>query len=251
MDELLAAYPTNEETTTSKRKVRNLEELPPPKRRVLPIQEVNLVRSSYIPKKKRISNKNSDSQNKSDETKKFQLQENEDTNDLYYSSSIPHEIWKQINNPKSFQYQPAKNKFPKLRIHAHDHTGVTDLCWSPCNGKFLLSSGNDKNVKLWNIFEEQNFNSSIKGKIMKVHEKGIREIDWNLSGILSCSWDKSIALTDAISAASIREFQFQSYPTTIQWNSLDKNIFINGSSDSSIYCWDIRAPEFVVFFCII
>lgn len=237
MEELLSAY--SECDNDKKRKNFNsndLEsELKPPKktRRILDRQEVHLCKSSYIPKKKRNINESNNVNQDSTQTI------NQNNNSIhFYTTSIPHEIWKQIHHPKDVQHKVPESKFPHQRINGHEKD-VTDLKWSPCNGKYLLSCGNDNLVKLWNLFEE----NTLKGNIIHEHEKGVREIDWNISGILSCSWDKSIAFCDPITCTSIRTFNFDEYPSTVQWNSVDKNLFINGSYNSEIYCWDIRAPE--------
>ncbi|XP_071789065.1 WD repeat-containing protein 25-like [Asterias amurensis] len=150
---------------------------------------------------------------------------------LYTTSSfIAHQIDRKFTS-----------KLPKRRtIQCCLHTGpVTHVRWcAPQFSHLLLSSSMDKTIRIWNGIGQD----GCCLQTLKCHGGAIKDAQWGRGGytVVSCGYDKTARLCDVESGKELQVFDHSSYATCIKTKPDDPDVFITGTSNSSIYCWDIR-----------
>ncbi|GAB6032820.1 pre-mRNA-processing factor 17 [Chamberlinius hualienensis] len=141
---------------------------------------------------------------------------------------------------------PDKCFIPKRPIHTwHGHNkGVSAIRWFPKSAHLLLSSSMDCKVKLWEVYNERRCIRSYIG-----HRQAVRDICFNNTGtqFLSAGYDRYIKLWDTERGDCIQRFTSRKVPYCVKFNPDDdkQNLFVAGTSDKKILCWDIRSGEIV------
>lgn len=126
----------------------------------------------------------------------------------------------------------------------HEHTeAVTSLQWNASHySHLLLTSSLDRKVKIWDCF-------SLKRcvRTLTCHEAGVKSALWTVDGenVLSGGFDKTVKLTDAQYSRTFQEFDHTAFITCLQLCPSDPQLFLAGTDDSAIYCWDMRVGEAV------
>ncbi|XP_038078408.1 WD repeat-containing protein 25-like isoform X2 [Patiria miniata] len=134
------------------------------------------------------------------------------------------------------------SKLPKHRtLRLLSHTGpVTHVRWCSASqfSHLLLSSSMDETVRIWNGI------SKVGGclQTLNCHRGAVKDAQWGEGGrcVLSCGFDKTARLCDAESGKELQIFDHSSYVSCAKTKPDDPSVFITGTYNSSIFCWDIR-----------
>eukprot|EP00095_Tigriopus_kingsejongensis_P012286 maker-scaffold324_size206069-snap-gene-1.27 protein:Tk12286 transcript:maker-scaffold324_size206069-snap-gene-1.27-mRNA-1 annotation:"pre-mrna-processing factor 17" len=141
---------------------------------------------------------------------------------------------------------PEKCFIPKRQIHTWaGHTkGVSSMQWFPRSGHLLLSSGMDSKIKLWEVYNNRRCVRTYTG-----HKMAVKGIDFNRTGskFLSTSYDRHIKLWDAETGDCIGRFTNGKVGHCVKFNPDEdkQELFVVGTADKKILCWDIRSNEIV------
>ncbi|GLG98350.1 Protein will die slowly [Gryllus bimaculatus] len=141
---------------------------------------------------------------------------------------------------------PARCYLPKVQIHTwQGHTkGISAIRWFPKSAHLLLSCSMDCRVKLWEVYNERRCIRTYYG-----HRQAVRDISFNNDGtqFLSAAYDRYIKLWDTESGQCISRFTSRKIPYCAKFNpDADKqHLFVAGTSDKKIICWDARSGEIV------
>ncbi|BES92770.1 WD domain, G-beta repeat [Nesidiocoris tenuis] len=141
---------------------------------------------------------------------------------------------------------PDKCFIPKKEIHVwKGHTkGVSAIKWFPKSAHLLLSCSMDCRVKLWEVFNERRCIRTYYG-----HRQAVRDVCFNNSGkrFLSAAYDRFIKLWDTETGECISRFSSRKIPYCVKFHPDEdkQNLFVAGTSDKKIICWDLRTEEIV------
>lgn len=141
---------------------------------------------------------------------------------------------------------PDRCFLPKSHIHTWSgHTkGIAAIRWFPRSAHLLLSASMDCRIKLWEVYNERRCVRTYYG-----HRQAVRDINFNNCGkqFLSAAYDRYIKLWDTETGRVISRFTSRKIPYCVKFNP-DKNkqhLFVAGTSDKKIICWDIRSGDIV------
>ncbi|XP_049856410.1 pre-mRNA-processing factor 17 isoform X1 [Schistocerca gregaria] len=141
---------------------------------------------------------------------------------------------------------PDRCFLPKTHIHTwQGHTkGISAIRWFPKTAHLLLSCSMDCRVKLWEVYHERRCVRTYYG-----HRQAVRDVSFNNDGtqFLSAAYDRYIKLWDTESGKCISRFTSRKIPYCAKFNPDDdkQHLFVAGTSDKKIICWDIRSGEIV------
>ncbi|XP_046581389.1 pre-mRNA-processing factor 17-like [Haliotis rubra] len=141
---------------------------------------------------------------------------------------------------------PEKCFLPKKLIHTWSgHSkGVAAIRWYPHTAHLMLSAGMDTKIKIWEVYNERVCVRTYAG-----HKQAVRDITFNNEGneFLSCGYDRYCKLWDTETGQCKSHFTSRKVPYCIKFNpDKDKqHLFVAGTSDKKIVCWDIRSGEVV------
>ncbi|XP_066252924.1 pre-mRNA-processing factor 17 [Euwallacea similis] len=141
---------------------------------------------------------------------------------------------------------PDKCFLPKAHIHTWTgHTkGVSAIRWFPKTAHLFLSSSMDCKIKLWEVYNERRCVRTYYG-----HRQAVRDINFNNSGnqFLSAGYDRYIKLWDTESGKVVSRFTSRKVPYCVKFNPdyNKQHLFVAGTSDKKIICWDIRSGDIV------
>lgn len=141
---------------------------------------------------------------------------------------------------------PARCYLPKAQIHTwQGHTkGISAIRWFPKSAHLLLSCSMDCRVKLWEVYKERRCIRTYYG-----HRQAVRDVSFNNTGtqFLSAAYDRYIKLWDTETGQCVSRFTSRKIPYCAKFNpDNDKqHLFVAGTSDKKIICWDIRSGEIV------
>ncbi|KAK3583940.1 hypothetical protein CHS0354_033725 [Potamilus streckersoni] len=144
------------------------------------------------------------------------------------------------------EYPPEKCFLPKKLIHTWSgHSkGVAAIRWFPKSAHLLLSCSMDTKIKIWQVYNERQCIRSYLG-----HKQAVRDINFNNTGteFLSCGYDRYCKLWDTETGQCKARFTSRKVPYCIKFNPDDdkQHLFVAGTSDKKIICWDIRSGEMV------
>ncbi|XP_065211421.1 pre-mRNA-processing factor 17 [Planococcus citri] len=139
---------------------------------------------------------------------------------------------------------PLKCFLPKAHIHTwQGHTkGVSAIKWFPKSAHLLLSSSMDCRVKLWEVYNERRCVRTYYG-----HKQAVRDICFNNDGtqFLSAAYDRYIKLWDTETGACVSRFTSRKIPYCVKFHpdNEKQHLFVAGTSDKKIICWDTRSGE--------
>ncbi|GJQ69365.1 hypothetical protein Trydic_g6490 [Trypoxylus dichotomus] len=141
---------------------------------------------------------------------------------------------------------PEKCFLPKAHIHTWSgHSkGVAAIRWFPRTAHLLLSASMDCRIKIWEVYNERRCVRTYYG-----HRQAVRDINFNNSGkqFLSAGYDRYIKLWDTETGQVASRFTSRKIPYCVKFNP-DRNkqhLFVAGTSDKKIICWDIRSGDIV------
>ncbi|XP_061195826.1 pre-mRNA-processing factor 17-like [Saccostrea echinata] len=141
---------------------------------------------------------------------------------------------------------PEKCFLPKKHIHTWTgHTkGVSAIRWFPLSAHLLLSCSMDCKIKIWEVYNERRCIRTYSG-----HKQAVRDITFNNSGkeFLSCGYDRYIKLWDTETGECKSRFTSRKVPYCVKYHPEEdkQHLFVAGTSDKKIVCWDIRSGEIV------
>ncbi|KAF6213311.1 hypothetical protein GE061_011029 [Apolygus lucorum] len=141
---------------------------------------------------------------------------------------------------------PDKCFIPKKEVHVwKGHTkGISAIKWFPKSAHLLLSCSMDCRVKLWEVFNERRCVRTYYG-----HRQAVRDICFNNSGkrFLTAAYDRYIKLWDTETGECISRFTSRKIPYCVKFHPDEdkQNLFVAGTSDKKIICWDLRSEEIV------
>ncbi|XP_023023587.2 pre-mRNA-processing factor 17 [Leptinotarsa decemlineata] len=141
---------------------------------------------------------------------------------------------------------PEKCFLPKSHIHTWSgHSkGIAAIRWFPRTAHLFLSASMDCRIKLWEVYNERRCVRTYYG-----HRQAVRDINFNNSGkhFLSAGYDRYIKLWDTETGQVLSRFTSRKIPYCVKFNP-DKNkqhLFVAGTSDKKIICWDTRSGDIV------
>lgn len=141
---------------------------------------------------------------------------------------------------------PDKCFLPKAHIFTwKGHTkGVAAVRWFPGTAHLMLSAGMDCRVKIWEVYGERRCIRTYFG-----HRQAVRDVNFNNTGdkFLSAAYDRYIKLWDTETGECISRFTSRKVTYCAKFNPDDdkQHLFVAGTSDKKIICWDIRSGEIV------
>lgn len=141
---------------------------------------------------------------------------------------------------------PDKCFLPKRLIHTWSgHSkGLSAIRWFPRSAHLLLSCSMDCKVKLWEVYNERRCIRTYNG-----HRQAVRDIAFDNKGerFLSAGYDRYVKLWDTETGNCIARFTNRKVAYCVKFNpDHDKqNLFVAGTSDKKIVCWDVRTKEIV------
>ena len=141
---------------------------------------------------------------------------------------------------------PEKCFIPKRQIHAwQGHTkGVSVIKWFPRSGHLLLSGGMDNKAMLWEVYKDRRRVRTYVG-----HKMAIKDVDFNNVGdkFLTTSYDRHIKLWDTETGDCVNRFTNNKVGYCVKFNPDDdkQHLFLVGTADKKIVCWDTRSNEIV------
>ena len=141
---------------------------------------------------------------------------------------------------------PVKCFLPKRLIHTWTghNKGVSAIKWFPVTAHLLLSSSLDSKIKLWQVYGNRSLVRTYIG-----HKEAVRDICFNNPGteFLSCSYDRYIKLWDTETGACKGRFTNGKVPYCVKFHPEDdmQHLFVAGTKDKKILCWDTRSNEIV------
>ncbi|XP_025096993.1 pre-mRNA-processing factor 17-like isoform X2 [Pomacea canaliculata] len=141
---------------------------------------------------------------------------------------------------------PEKCFLPKKQIHTWTgHTkGVAAIRWFPHYAHLLLSCSMDSKIKIWEVYNNRRCVRTYLG-----HKQAVRDVTFNNDGkeFLSCAYDRFCKLWDTETGQCKARFTSRKVPYCIKFHPEEEkqHLFVVGTSDKKIVCWDIRSGEIV------
>ncbi|CAH1799522.1 unnamed protein product [Owenia fusiformis] len=141
---------------------------------------------------------------------------------------------------------PEKCFIPKKLIHTWSgHSkGIATIKWFPQSAHLLLSAGMDSKIKIWEVYNERRCVRTYSG-----HKQAVRDICFNNPGtqFISCAYDRFCKLWDTETGECISRFTSKKVPYCVKFNPDEdkQHLFVAGTSDKKIVCWDIRTGDVV------
>ncbi|XP_023933476.1 pre-mRNA-processing factor 17 [Lingula anatina] len=141
---------------------------------------------------------------------------------------------------------PEKCFIPKKQIHTWTgHTkGVSAIRWFPKYAHLLLSCSMDCKIKIWEVYNERRCIRTYSG-----HKQAVRDISFNNDGthFLSAGYDRYCKLWDTETGQCTSRFTSRKVPYCVKFNPDEdkQHLFVAGTSDKKIVCWDTRSGEIV------
>eukprot|EP01120_Amphizonella_sp_Union-15-10_P016223 TRINITY_DN8486_c0_g1_i2.p1 TRINITY_DN8486_c0_g1~~TRINITY_DN8486_c0_g1_i2.p1 ORF type:complete len:411 (-),score=66.71 TRINITY_DN8486_c0_g1_i2:103-1335(-) len=238
MDALQAAYASDEEPPTKRRKLLQPEtqNLNTTFKNQIPKVPKQTVPGRYISRRERTSGPSQDSKLL-----------NERRNEIWWEGP-----GSMLDLPSRISEAKQTNELPECRVPSHRTTrlvghsaGVNRLQWSNQSGQLLASCSMDHTVAIWDIFRT--------GKCVarfSEHTGCVKDIQWSDDNhrLLSCGFDKTVKLTDIESGASIDTFKHKEFITSIKFHPWQQSLFLAGGYKSGVVCWDVRSHSVVTEF---
>ncbi|CAI9735967.1 pre-mRNA-processing factor 17 [Octopus vulgaris] len=139
---------------------------------------------------------------------------------------------------------PEKCFIPKKLIHTWTghNKGISAIRWFPRYAHLMLSCSMDSKIKIWEVYNQRRCVRTYLG-----HKQAVRDICFNNDGtsFLSCAYDRYCKLWDTETGQCISPFSSRKVPYCVKFNPDEdkQNLFVAGTSDKKIVCWDIRSGD--------
>ncbi|KAK7105024.1 WD repeat-containing protein 25-like [Littorina saxatilis] len=123
------------------------------------------------------------------------------------------------------------------------HTGVINRiswCSVASFSHLLLSASMDSTVRVWNAWGQQ----TQCVRTLTPHSTAVRDAQWSVDGrrVLSCSYDRTAAITDVHTGQCQAQFEHSSYVSAGKFHPVTPHLVVTGTTDS-IQVWDTRQPD--------
>lgn len=143
-----------------------------------------------------------------------------------------------------FGEPPERCFLPKKLIHTWTAStkGVSAIRFIPNTAHLLLSAGMDSKVKIFETYGDRRLLRSYLG-----HTQAVRDITFNNDGtkFLSAGYDRMVRLWDTETGKCISRFTNKKIPYCVKFHPEKQNLFVAGTSDKKILCFDINSGEIV------
>lgn len=143
-------------------------------------------------------------------------------------------------------YTGGTNNSYKYRTNFKAHKGgVEDIVWSPVDPHILVSGGNDKAIRIWDL--RLNNNSEVVVALEKAHQSDVNCLAWKESSgvqmIASGSDDSTVKIWDprmmSNSNSVIANIQYHNEPiTSLSWDPNSPCQLAVTSEDNRLSIWD-------------
>ncbi|KAK7504306.1 hypothetical protein BaRGS_00004610 [Batillaria attramentaria] len=113
-------------------------------------------------------------------------------------------------------------------------------CSAASFSHLLLTASMDTTVRVWNAWAQQ----QPCVRTLSLHKKAVRDAEWSADGrsILSCSYDRTSAISDVETGQSQVQLEHSSFVSAGKFHPVSPNLLATGTSDC-IQVWDTRSPE--------
>ncbi|KAL4233325.1 pre-mRNA-processing factor 17 [Mactra antiquata] len=144
------------------------------------------------------------------------------------------------------EFPPDKCFIPKKLIHTWaGHTkGVAQIRWFPNSAHLLLSASMDSKIKIWEVYNDRRCIRTYLG-----HKQAVRDITFNNDGteFISCGYDRYCKLWDTETGECKSRFTSRKVAYCVKYHPEEdkQHLFVAGTSDKKIICWDTRSGEIV------
>ena len=157
--------------------------------------------------------------------------------DLYLSPPEDVEI-DFSKKPGSQVFQVPTRVATKLDGHSK---GVTKLRLFPNSGHLLLSCGNDSEIKLWDMYHENNLLRAYYG-----HSQAVKDICFTSSGqkFISCGFDKRVIVWNTKSGAIEKSMVLEAIPNCLLLNPNNEHELLVALSNSKIHHFDLSSESY-------
>ncbi|XP_064602570.1 WD repeat-containing protein 25-like [Liolophura sinensis] len=142
--------------------------------------------------------------------------------------------------PHLQSYRSRECKPPKgVQVSLPGHQGVVNkVKWCcPNYSHLLLSASMDTHVKIWNCW------SRVDPCVQTIsqHNKAVKDAEWNSDGkkVLSCSFDRTAAVSDVETGQLERRFTAPGFVTCGKFHPVYRDLILAGSNNC-VLCWDLR-----------
>ncbi|KAL1464782.1 hypothetical protein WDU94_004400 [Cyamophila willieti] len=141
---------------------------------------------------------------------------------------------------------PDRCFLPKTQVHTWEgHTkGISAIRWFPKSAHLLLSCSMDCRVKLWEVYKDRRCVRTYYG-----HRQAVRDICFNNDGtqFISAAYDRYLKLWDTETGECTARFTSRKVPYCVKFHPDEdkQHLFVAGTSDKKIICWDTRSGEIV------
>ncbi|KAK7027292.1 pre-mRNA-processing factor 17 [Halocaridina rubra] len=155
---------------------------------------------------------------------------------------IPQDVGVNLKSPDP----PEKCFMPKKLIHTWKghNKGVSAIRWFPRSSHLMLSCSMDTKIKIWEVFDNRRCIRTYMG-----HKQAVRDACFDNDGkqFLSAGYDRFIKLWDTETGDCVSRFTSRKIPYCVKFHPEEdkQNLFVAGTSDKKIVCWDIRTGEIV------
>merc|ERR1712113_971363 len=167
---------------------------------------------------------------------------------LYDSNKLNYSLSKNTSWLETWEccMEPERCYIPKKNISSWSghKKGVHKILWFPKTAHLMLSAGLDGEVKIWDVFCNQNCIRTYEG-----HKKGIRDIAFSNDGrtFISSSFDKFIKVWDTETGKVKLTISNKKIGYVLKIHpDIDKqHILLVGCSDRKIYQYDLNSGNIV------
>ncbi|XP_042869900.1 pre-mRNA-processing factor 17-like [Penaeus japonicus] len=155
---------------------------------------------------------------------------------------VPQDVGVNLKSPDP----PEKCFMPKKLIHTWKghNKGVSSIKWFPSSAHLMLSCSMDTKIKIWEVYNNRRCIRTYMG-----HKQAVRDACFDNDGkqFLSAGYDRFIKLWDTETGDCISRFTSRKIPYCVKFHPDEEkqNLFVAGTSDKKIVCWDIRTGEIV------
>jgi len=149
-------------------------------------------------------------------------------------------------NLKKKKKNLSKNKNNADLKYVHTDA-VISLNVNPFNCASLVSGGADSKVLFWDL----NANPSKAVNSVSVHTDKVQCVKWNKredNVLLTGSFDKTIKLFDPRSPENPPSLSLSSDIESLDWSSVNKNLFLSSYENGKIDLWDMRKFDTIASF---
>ncbi|XP_070571101.1 WD repeat-containing protein 25-like isoform X2 [Ptychodera flava] len=142
--------------------------------------------------------------------------------------------------PTELQLNKKSYRIPQKRMYTFtEHSSaINRIRWNNSQDSHLLASASmDRSVRIWDPIASKKCVQTFL-----YHGKGIRDVQWSQSGdhVLSCGYDKTARLCHIETGKEVVCLQHPAYVTCVKFNPAQPSVFLSGTYESAILCWDTR-----------